>query len=80
MTKTLYGKIHGNTIKLEEDLGLAEGQEVEVHIKTIPAAKQWGEGILRTAGALADDPYWDDIMQEVHRTRKMDRRQQAEEK
>jgi len=26
-----------------------------------------GEPSLRTAGALADDPYWDAIMEEIHR-------------
>jgi hypothetical protein len=32
MTKTLHGKVHGKTIELDEDLGVAEGQEVEVQI------------------------------------------------
>ena len=35
MTKTLYGKVHGKTIELDEDLGVAEGQEVEVHVRMI---------------------------------------------
>jgi hypothetical protein len=74
LTKTLLGKAHGKTITLDEDLGLADGQEVEVRVRPLPAPKEWGAGILRTAGALADDPYWDDIMEEVHRTRKLDRR------
>jgi hypothetical protein len=29
MTKTIHGKVHGRTIELDEDLGVAEGQEVE---------------------------------------------------
>ncbi len=36
MTKTLHGKIHDKTIELDEDLGVAEGQEVEVQVKIIP--------------------------------------------
>ena len=28
MTRTLYGKVRGKTIELDEDLGVAEGQEV----------------------------------------------------
>ena len=79
MAKTLHGTAHGNTITLDEDLGLAEGQEVEVRVRPLPATKEWGTGILRTAGALADDPYWDDIMEEVHRARKIERRPVADD-
>ncbi len=74
MTKTLHGKIHGRTIELDDDPGVAGGQEVEVQMNVVPPAKKWGEGILRTAGALADDPYWDAIMGEVHKARRIDRR------
>jgi hypothetical protein len=79
MTKTLHGKVHGKTIELDEDLGVAEGQEVEVQIKVISPSEKWGEGILRTAGALADDPDWDAIMEEVHQARKIERRPQTED-
>ena len=51
MTKTIHGKIHGKTIELDEDLGVAEGQEVEVHVTIVQPARKWGDGILRTAGA-----------------------------
>ena len=78
MTKTLHGKVHGKTIELDEDLGVAEGQEVEIQVKIVQPAKKWGDGILRTAGALADDPYWDEIMEEVHQARKLERRPQGE--
>ena len=74
MTKLLHGKVHGKTIELAEDLGLAEGQEVVIQVKILPLAGKWGEGILRTAGALADDPHWDAIMEEIHRERKLERR------
>jgi hypothetical protein len=79
MTKTLHGKVHGRTIELGEDLGLAEGQEVEVQVKILPPARKWGEGILRTAGALADDPHWDAIMEEIYRERKLERRPLVED-
>jgi hypothetical protein len=79
MTRTIHGKVHGKTIELDEDLGMADGQEVEVQVKVVPPTKTWGEGILRTAGALADDPYWDAIMEEVHRARKIERRPQMED-
>jgi hypothetical protein len=29
MTKTLHGKVHGKTIELEDDLGVAPAREVE---------------------------------------------------
>ena len=76
MKKIIHGKIHGNTIELTEDLGMADGQEVEVHVKAIQPEQKWGDGILRTAGALADDPYWDAIMERIHQERKLERRPQ----
>jgi hypothetical protein len=72
MTKTINGKIHGKTIELDEDLGVPDGQEVQVQVTIVPPARKWGEGILRTAGALADDPEWDTIMEQIHQGRKGD--------
>jgi hypothetical protein len=34
-TKTLHGKVRGRTIQLEEDPGVAEGQEVEVRLTIV---------------------------------------------
>jgi hypothetical protein len=70
MIRTVHGKIRGRTIELDEDPGIADGQQVEITFKTIPPPRPWGEGILRTAGALADDPEWDEIMEEIYRQRK----------
>ena len=71
MTKTLRGKVRGRTIELDEDPGLAEGQEVEVQVRVLPkTGRKSGEEFLRTAGALADDTEWDAIMEEIHRQRK----------
>jgi hypothetical protein len=36
MLKTVRGIVHGKTIELDEDLGVAEGQEVEVQVKIMP--------------------------------------------
>jgi hypothetical protein len=74
MIRLTHGTVHGKTIELTEDLGLAEGQLVEVQVTTVPERSQAGDGILRTAGALADDPYWDDIMEDVYRSRHVERR------
>ncbi len=79
MTRAVHGKIHGKTIELDEDPGLAEGQDVEIILKAARPQRAWGEGILRTAGALVDDPHWDGIMEEIYQDRKRDRRPQMEE-
>jgi hypothetical protein len=79
MTRTVHGTVHGKTIELDEDLGIAEGQQVEITIRTVvPApARRTGEGFLRTEGALQDDSEWDAIMAEIHQARKQERRTQA---
>jgi hypothetical protein len=78
MTKTLRGIIHGRTIELNEDLGVAEGEEVEVQVKVISKTPRTpGAGFLRTEGALADDTEWDGIMEEIYQARKRERRPQV---
>jgi hypothetical protein len=71
MTRTLTGIVHGKTIELEQDPGVADGQQVELQL-TVPATDEpWGAAIRRTAGALVDDSDWDRIMQELHGARKL---------
>ena len=70
MKKSLHGGVHGNTIELDEDLGVAEGQAVEVQVRIVQPARKWGEGILQSAGALADDPEWGAIMEQVYQERR----------
>ena len=38
MTKTIHGKVHGKTIELAEDLGVPDGQEVEVQVTVVLGA------------------------------------------
>lgn len=78
MTKIVHGRVHGKTIELDEELGVAEGQEVEVQVKLVPPTRQWGEGIRRSAGGWADYPEMDAIMEQIHRDRKLERRPQME--
>ena len=78
MTKTVHGIVHGKMIELREDLGVAEGQEVEVQVKVVSPGKKWGDGLLRCAGALANDTEWDTIMEEIYQARKQERRPQTE--
>lgn len=71
--------VHGKTIELVEDPGVAEGHEVEIQMKLIPPPKKWGEGILRSAGGWAHYPEMDAIMQKIQRKRKLERRSQKED-
>jgi len=76
MIRSTQGIVHGKTIELVEDLGVADGQRVEVQIKLIPVDGSWGAGLRRCAGALAGE--WSDeddrILAEIHDQRKQDRR------
>ena len=81
MTKTIHGIVHGRIIELDQDLGVAEGQEVEVHVKIVPTAKTWGEGLKRCAGGLANE--WTDnddrILTSIYQDRKRDDRKEFPE-
>jgi hypothetical protein len=78
MSRTLHGRVHGRTIELDEDLGIADGEEVEVRVKVVSRSpRKSGEGFLRTEGALVDDEEWDGIMEEIYQARKLDRRPQV---
>jgi hypothetical protein len=79
MTKTINGKIHGKTIELDEDLGVPDGQEVQVQVTIVPPARKWGEGILRSAGGWVDYPEMDAIMEKIQQERKLERRPQMED-
>ncbi len=76
MTKTVHGVVHGDTIKLDEELGIAEGQAVEITVRAVVPAQSRnpGDGFLRTEGALANDSEWDAIMDEIHQARKREHR------
>ncbi len=77
--KIVHGVIRGKTIELDEELGVADGREVEVQVKVIEPAANWGEGLRRCAGILADD--WsaedDRILEEIHQSRKEDTRREV---
>jgi hypothetical protein len=89
MTRTLHGKIHGKTIELDEDLGVVDGQEVEVQVtidrprKRLPGPPPgWRPGRpSRTAGSLAHlcSEEDDRILEEIHQDRKRDVRRDEPE-
>jgi hypothetical protein len=71
MTKTVHGIVRGKTIELNEDLGVAEGEEVEVELRTLAKPSRTpGEGFLHTEGALDGDIEWDAVMDEIYRARR----------
>lgn len=78
MTKTVQGIVHGKTIELAEELGMAEGQQVEVHVTAVPVSNSWGAGLQRAAGALAAEWTADDdrILDEIHKDRHSDSRRE----
>ncbi len=70
MTKTIHGKIHGRTIELDEDLGVANGQDVEVQVTIVDPQRVWGDGIKRSAGGWVDYPEMDAIIEKIQQERK----------
>lgn len=86
MTKTLRGTVHGSTIQLEQDLGVVDGQEVQVHVRIVQPKKRlpgppsgWRPGQpSSTAGALADTwtPEDDRILEEIYQDRKRETRRE----
>lgn len=74
MIKVMQGVVHGTTIELRENPGVADGQEVEITVRVPEAAQAWGDGIRRSAGAMAE--FWTDeddkILEELHQDRKRD--------
>lgn len=71
MSQILHGTVRGRSIVIVEDLGLLEGQAVEVKV-TAARPSLAGNGLQRCAGVLAED--WSDederILKEIHRERK----------
>lgn len=70
MTHTTHGRINGKTIELEDDLGVPNGQEVEVIVRVMQRHEPWGEGINRSAGAAADVADFDEVFAQIERERK----------
>jgi len=67
---TYRGTVHGNTIELETDLGIPDGQVVEIDVRVPERSRIWGEGIRRSAGIAADVPGVDEAFEQIERDRK----------
>jgi len=54
MVKTTHGKVHGKTIELDEDLGVPEGQDVEVQVRVLPPSPRMSEGLAKIYEILGE--------------------------
>jgi hypothetical protein len=73
MTKIMHGIVHGKTIELDQEVGVPDGQKVEVAVHILPTApptESWGEGLRRCAGALGGIPGLAEDMELIMRERK----------
>lgn len=69
MTKTLHGKVRGRTIELNEDPGVAEGQEVEVRISVVGSSSSAIRSIADAFGTAPVLRSGDDILAQVRAER-----------
>ena len=79
MSETIHGVIHGKTIELAKNPGIADGRKVDVTVRPVENQRPWGEGIRRSAGALAES--WteedDKILREIYLDRKRSSREMS---
>jgi hypothetical protein len=75
MTEVIHGIVHGKTIELEKAPAVAaDGQQVEVVLRPLPAPTRSEDGLSRSAGAWAEDAEeLDRFLEETRRSRKHDR-------
>jgi hypothetical protein len=86
MTKTVQGKVHGRTIELDEYLGVADGQVVEVQVNVVGLKKKlpgpppgWRPGSNKTAAGMLADSWTEEddrILEEIYRDRRRETRRE----
>ena len=59
MIKKIHGTVHGNTIEVMEDLGLPEGEQVELTVERVKAdeeenTKEMSEGLAKVYEILSE--------------------------
>lgn len=70
------GIVHGKTIELDQELGLPEGQSVQVTVQPMPTATPTGEGLQRAFGGWSEDAEeLDDFLEWNRNQRKQGRRE-----
>ena len=70
MNPTFHGRVHGKRIEFDCELGMRDGQEVDVIVLLNNEGKTLGEGILRSAGAAADIVDFDSVFAQIEQYRK----------
>lgn len=70
MNKVMHGVVRGRFIEINEDPGIADGQQVEIVLIAVASPEKWGEGIRRSAGAAADVPGFDQAFRQIEQERK----------
>jgi hypothetical protein len=56
MIKIVHATVHGKTIELDQEVGVPDGQRVEVPVQIVSTTQPprlWGDGLRRCAGELA---------------------------
>ena len=82
MTKVMRGVIHGNTIELASNTGLADGRQVEVilRVKELPGPPAgWRPGSAETAAGMMANNWTaedDQILDEIQKERANDPRRE----
>lgn len=79
MSQIIHGIIHGRTIELAEDIGLADGQPVTVIVQPSPTSIPGDGERISAAGMLADYPEMDEYLEDVMRSRKLASRREIDE-
>lgn len=83
MTKTIQGVVRGRTIEFTDEIGLPDGQSVEITVRPMKCgtSQPWGVGLRRCAGALAES--WSDeddrILEQLCEERQADTRKDLAE-
>ncbi len=65
MAKTVRGRVQGKTIELEDDLGVADGQEVEVQITFVQPGRNRAESTPPAAALAAEIPEFEPDIEEA---------------
>lgn len=80
MDQVLTGTVRGNTIVLDNPPPIADGEAVRVIVCEVGGAREPGDGIRQSAGALAFE-YTDEddrILTEIYQSRRVNTRPEIE--
>ena len=70
MNRVIQGIVHGKVIELREEIGIPDGQEVDILVTLRNANPGTSSGILRSAGVAADLADFDIVFGRIETERK----------